>query len=75
MRGCDLGSGANKLGLALRDLQLAWHATGHAWRDTARYQFETKYLVPLEPEVKRAVDAIGRLEQVLAEAYRACDDP
>ena len=73
MRGSDLSSGANQLQLSLRALQAAWHETDHAWHDAARRQFETTYLVPLEPEVKLAVDAIRRLEQVLGEAYRECD--
>ncbi|OHB80502.1 MAG: hypothetical protein A2W31_00720 [Planctomycetes bacterium RBG_16_64_10] len=73
MRGCDLTSGLHKLQLSFRALQHAWQETGPAWRDAQRRQFDATYLVPLEPEVRLAVAAIERLEQVLAEAYRQCD--
>lgn len=72
MRHCDLTSGANRLHASFRTLQLAWQHTAEQWHDATRHEFEAMYLEPMEPEVKAAVDAIRRMDQVLAKAHREC---
>jgi hypothetical protein len=73
VRVCDLTTGANKLLLSYQALKLAWNNTAEQWRDSVRAEFEATYLEPLEPEIKAAVDAIQRLDQVLAQAYHECE--
>ena len=42
------------------------------WDDDTFRAFLETYLVPLEPRVQRAVEAIHRLDQVLKRAEREC---
>ena len=42
------------------------------WDDPISHSFDQRFLVPLEPRFQRAMDAIDRLTQVLAEAERQC---
>ena len=42
------------------------------WDDPISQSFDQRFLVPLEPRFQRAMDAIDRLTQVLAEAERQC---
>ena len=74
MRRWDLHSGASKLDLAFESLKLADAEAAHHWDDKARCEFQEKYLEPLEPRLKRAVEAARRLAEVLDRAYRECDD-
>ncbi len=73
MRYWDLSGGAAKLELALESLQAARAEAGRSWQDAASGKFDETYLLPLEPRLRRALDAIHRLDAVLSEARRACD--
>jgi hypothetical protein len=73
VRGCDLATGANRLQLSYQALKVAWRNTADQWNDAVRAEFEATYLEPMEPEIKSAVDAIRRMDQVLAKAYRECE--
>jgi hypothetical protein len=42
------------------------------WNDPISHSFDQRFLVPLEPRFQRAMDAIDRLTQILAEAERQC---
>ena len=42
------------------------------WDDPISRSFDQRFLVPLEPRFQRAMDAIDRLSQILAEAERQC---
>ena len=74
MRRWDLHSGASKLDLAFESLRLADAEATHHWDDKAHHDLQEKYLEPLEPRLKRAVEAIQRLAEVLDRAQRACED-
>jgi hypothetical protein len=56
----------------IRDLETNWEVTAYRWRDKARTDFEKAYLKELFPEVKRAADAIGRVNRLLQKAIREC---
>ncbi len=74
MRRWDLHSGASKLDLAFESLRLAdAEATNH-WDDITHHEFKEKYLETLEPRLKRAVEAVQRLAEVVARAQRECDE-
>ena len=68
----DLSPGAAKLGLAIQLLQKASIEAMEHWDDETHRDFEDNHLKPLEPKVRRTLDMIHRLEQVLAKAEREC---
>lgn len=73
MRGYDLTTGANRLQLSYKALKMAWHDAADQWKDAVQAEFQATYLEPMELEIKSAVDAIRRMDQVLAKAYRECE--
>jgi len=74
MRGFDLSSGASKLALAYKQLELKWGAATDSWNDATAKAFHKDHIEPLMPEVKQTLEAIGRLAEVLSRAARDCAD-
>jgi len=72
MKTWDLNSGAGKIELAVEVLQRAWRDAAAHWDDETSRKFHEEYLAPLEPKVKRALDGIHRLTEILAGAEREC---
>jgi hypothetical protein len=72
MRPWDLSSGAAKLELAYKSLKKAAADAHESWSDDANRRFQETYLIPLEPRVREALDAIHRLDQILRDADREC---
>ena len=73
MRVGNLNHGAAKLIEALENLELAWEESTTKWKDETSHNFEKHHLKPLKPAVKMALDAINRLDEVLARACRDCE--
>ncbi len=57
---------------ALREMQTGWEVAGGRWHDKARSDFEKVYLSDLILEVKRAADAMARINRLLRKAVRDC---
>jgi len=74
MRGFDLSSGASKLALAYKQLELKWGAATDSWHDATAKAFHKEHIEPLMPEVKQTLEAIGRLAEVLSRAARDIAD-
>ena len=74
MSSCDLSSGAAKLALAVKHLGIKWEQATDTWNDATAKQFHEEFLVPLTPEVKQMLDAIGRLAEILDRAERDVGD-
>jgi hypothetical protein len=72
MRLWDLNSGAAKLEMAMDALMEAAALSLEEWDDQTNRSFQEKYVLPLEPRVRRALDAIHRLAEELDKAQRAC---
>jgi hypothetical protein len=72
MRLWDLSSGAAKLETAMDALKEAAEISLEEWDDQTHRAFQEKYVLPLEPRVRRAMDAIHRLAEELEKAQRAC---
>jgi hypothetical protein len=72
MRGCDPASAAAKLEAAMEALQLARAEVAPQWDDPVSRDFEKQFLAPLEPKVKRALEAIHHLVETLSRAERDC---
>ncbi|MGA1618789.1 MAG: hypothetical protein EBS83_07815 [Planctomycetia bacterium] len=74
MSSCDLSSGAAKLALAVKHLGIKWDQATDTWNDATAKQFHEEFLVPLTPEVKQMLEAIGRLAEILDRAERDVGD-
>lgn len=70
----DLSSGASKLALALKQLNIKWDAARDTWDDATARAFRAEHIEPLAPRVKETLEAIGRLAEVLARATREVSD-
>ena len=64
---CDL-----RLADARSDLKRAWHATGAAWRDEARVQFEEEYIEEFLSTTHTAIRAMNKLTNLLKRVMRQC---
>ncbi len=74
MKRWDLTSGAAKLGAAFDSLKLADAEATNYWDDQNHRDFQETYLTPLAPRMKRAVEAVHRLAEVLSRAERECEE-
>ena len=74
MKQFDLHTGAAKLQAALDALQLQWQQTADFWRDDVSHKFAQNHLDPLGSVIKNAVDAVGRMANVVDQAERDCGD-
>jgi hypothetical protein len=74
MKRFDLHTGAAKLQSALETLQREWQQATDEWRDDVSRKFAENHLDPLGPTIKIAIDAIRRMEAVVARAERECGD-
>lgn len=70
----DLSSGASKMALALKHLQLKWESARETWDDGTSRAFHKEHIEPLSPRVKETLEAIGRLAEVLSRASREVSD-
>lgn len=58
--------------MASESLQMSRNLIAERWNDAARRQFNENHLEPMEPKLQRALHAIKRLQEVLAEVERSC---
>ncbi len=70
----DLSSGASKIALALKHIDIKWESAKESWHDGTSKAFHKEHLEPLPPSVKETLEAIGRLAEVLARASRDVSD-
>jgi hypothetical protein len=66
----DLSSGASKMALALKQLDIKWESAKESWNDGTSKAFHKEHIEPLMPDVKQTLEAVGRLAEVLARAAR-----
>jgi hypothetical protein len=70
----DLSSGASKMALALKQLDIKWESAKESWNDGTSKAFHKEHIEPLMPDVKQTLEAVGRLAEVLARAARDVSD-
>ena len=70
MKHFDLSSGASKMALALKQLDIKWDSAKESWNDGTSKAFHKEHIEPLMPDVKQTLEAVGRLAEVLARAAR-----
>ena len=73
MRQCDLDTSAAHLRDALEELQIAWRQTEENWQDSVSQKFCQTHLEPIGPAVKKALEAVGQMQQLVNQAYRECE--
>lgn len=73
MRQWDLDTSAAHLRDALDELQIAWRNTSEYWDDPVSEGFCKTHLEPLGPAVKKSLEAVTRMQQLLDSAYRDCE--
>jgi hypothetical protein len=73
MRKCDLATGAGRIRHALKNLEAVWHESSDEWNDSVSRRFREQHLDPMIPDVKLALDAIGRMHLLMDEVQRDCE--
>lgn len=66
-------SGRHQLAVLTKDLLRRWEETREFWQDPKAEDFERDYLKELEPSVRRAVDAMEKLEAIFTKVRRDCE--
>ncbi len=74
MRLWDFRGPASRVHEALDMLQKTTESLRERWNDPAMEFFQTHYLAPLEGKVQEALEAIGRLDEVFAQAAKECGE-
>ena len=74
MKVVDLSSGAAKMALAIKHLNIKWESAKETWNDSTSKAFHKEHIDPLLPSVKETLEAIGRLAEVLSRALRDVGD-
>jgi hypothetical protein len=74
MKSCDLTSGAAKLELAMKSLRITLSVVDQRWNDETHRKFQEEHIAPIEPNVKKMMDAIGRMAEAIAACERQCDE-
>jgi hypothetical protein len=66
--------GHERLVLAAKQLLADWHDLKETWRDENSRQFEDRYIVTLESEIRAAVQAIDRAQRAMHRARQECGE-
>jgi uncharacterized protein YukE len=74
MRPWDFNTGAANLEDAMKTLEAIRSEIAAVWDDETHRKFEEAYLAPLEPRMRRLLDAIHRMAEVTSRAERECAD-
>jgi ABC-type ATPase involved in cell division len=68
MKHIDLSSGASKMSLALKQLEIKWDSAKDTWNDATSKAFHKEHIEPLRPDIKETLEAIGRPRAHIKEA-------
>jgi len=71
---CDLDTDAARLRDAAEELQTAWAEANEAWDDEVSRAFCERYLEPLGPAFKSALDTISNMRNLVNQMQRDCSD-
>lgn len=66
--------GRGQLAKATKELMGRWLETKGDWDDVVSHNFEKRFLVALELDVRSATSAMDTMAQVLAAVRRDCSD-
>ena len=74
MKKCDLTTPASRIRHALDNLETVWQRSTDEWDDAVSQRFAAHQLEPLVPKLKIALDAITRMDQLMTEVQRDCEE-
>ena len=74
MKPWDLDTGAAQLRDAMDELQIAWQQTAETWHDGVSQKFCQTHLEPVGPAMKQTLDAVLRMQQLLNQIQRDCEE-
>lgn len=70
MKRIDLYTGSTRIRHSLEEVVRIWEESADGWSDAVREKFFEERIEPILPVVKNALDAAGRMQNLLAEAQR-----
>jgi hypothetical protein len=73
MKKCDLMTSAGRIRHALENVEVVWQQSSDQWDDAASREFAERYLEPMIPKLKLALDAINRMQYLMTEVQRDCE--
>ena len=73
MRAWDLETSEAQLRDAFDELQTAWQEASESWNDPVSHKFREDHLEPIGPSMKLALDAVSRMEHMLARMHTDCE--
>ena len=73
MRHWDLDTSAAHLRDALEELQMAWQQTTEQWEDAVSRRFCETHLEPICPALKKSLDTVGQMQQLVDQIWRECE--
>lgn len=73
MRPWDLETGASQLRREMESLQLQWQQANEVWDDAVSQNFCEVHLEPIGPAMKMALDAMGRMQQLVRQIHQDCE--
>jgi hypothetical protein len=74
MKKCDLTTGASRIRHALENLEAVWQQSADQWDDVVSRDFSERHLEPMIPKLKMALDAISRMQGLMSEVQRDCEE-
>ena len=66
--------GHERLVLAAKQLAADWQALKETWRDENCRQFEDRFILPLESEIRSAFLAMDRAQAAIRNCRQECSD-
>jgi hypothetical protein len=74
MKRCDLTTSASRIRHALENLEAVWQRSADQWDDVVSREFAERHLEPMIPKLKLTLDAIGRMQGLMSEVQRDCEE-
>ncbi len=68
----SMGVSRTRLNASVKQLLVHWEIVKKQWDDAVSQEFETKHLKTLVPAVRSTVNAMEKMEAILARARRDC---
>ncbi len=61
-----------QLGKMIKDLLVRWHETKMNWDDVRAHQFEERYILPLEKDLRQAIAAMDQMAGLISSIRNEC---
>jgi hypothetical protein len=65
--------GSARLGKSVKELLMHWAETQTKWKDSAAKGFETRFLLPMEQDSRKAIGAMDSMAQLLQKIKHDCE--